>query len=89
MVTFVGENAYILSSNLIAPYRGLDKQDAFKDIFNFFIPALDLNGISFWITCCKMAYFHEAIGLMQLFVCIISVLRHGNLLLLTSSTLIH
>jgi hypothetical protein len=62
MVTFIRENAYIFPSNLISPYSGMDKQDAFKDDFNFFIPALNLNGISFWITCYKMAYFQEVTG---------------------------
>jgi hypothetical protein len=40
----VGDNAYILSSTLIIPYSGKDKQDASKYAFIFFlIPASNLN----------------------------------------------
>jgi hypothetical protein len=39
----VGDKVYILSSNLIIPYSGKDKQDASKVAFIFFIPALNPN----------------------------------------------
>ena len=39
----VGDNAYTLSSTLLIPYSGKDKQNASKDAFNFFLSQLRIR----------------------------------------------
>ena len=39
----VGNNAWVLTSNLIIPYSGKNKQDSEKDAFNFFLSQLHIR----------------------------------------------